>query len=143
MRLKIDKISRKEINTTRGLSWKLSIFSGNQWYGAWAADWNAGWREGQTIDVELKTRQFNGKTYTDIKGLTQAGQPSQQMVPDSHVLDEISRNVGQVMIEVLEIKKMMADLTELQGAPLAPTPEANQSGPEEEVPPHTDEDMPF
>jgi hypothetical protein len=101
MKLQINKITRKEIDTKYGKKWKIAVFADNKWYGAWAQPWNRGWREGQTIDVEVKEREWNGKPQYDIVGAKgEASAPS----------SDLDAKITQIMIEVLEIKKMVSAL---------------------------------
>lgn len=126
MRIKIDKISRKEIDTKYGKKWKLGVFSNNKWYSAWSQPWNRGWREGETIDVEITERQWNGKPMFDIVGLTQP----QLSLGKS----DLENKIGQVMMEVLQVKKMVQRLID-NGIVVDETPDPI----DEDVPPDLDE----
>ncbi len=104
MKLKIERISRKEITTQRGKSWKLSILSGGEWYSAWAGDWNQSWREGQTIDVEVQDKSGNnGVVYHNIMTPKPVGGGGGM----THDLDELKNMISQVMKELLEVKKLI------------------------------------
>jgi hypothetical protein len=72
MKLKIERINEKTINTSRGPSVKIGIYCGNKWYGAWKGQWTSGWKVGQVIDIPddritSKTGE-NGKVFWNIAG---------------------------------------------------------------------------
>jgi len=122
MKLTIEKISRKQVTTSRGESWSIRVLSSDVWYSAWAAEWNRGWREGQTINVKIKQ---NGNFWNIV------GPEAQEVPSDSKILDEILNNQTQIMKEILEIKKLLDPPKKIK-KPIEP----------EEPPPHTEEDMP-
>ena len=61
MRLVIDKITKKQINTKYGPKDKYGIQSAGQWYNAWANPILSTWTEGMEIDVEVKESQYTGR----------------------------------------------------------------------------------
>jgi hypothetical protein len=97
MNLKIERISTKPIETSKGPATKVGVFSGGKWYSCFAGDWNSGWKEGQTIDVEVKQ---NGQ-YLNIVP------PKKQYGGDSALLDSMSGQLAQMMKELLEIKALL------------------------------------
>lgn len=109
MKIKIEKITRKEIKTPNGrepTAWNIGILSNDVWYSAWAGEWNQEWKEGQTIDVEIKT---NGKFNNIIppKGQSAPRPQNNRGATDSQVLDEINNKLGQLMAEILEVKNIL------------------------------------
>lgn len=68
MKITIKRIYRKERDTQNGKKWTMSVLGQDDvWYGAGFTDsFNKDWKEGQTIDVEVKDRIYEGKTYYDI-----------------------------------------------------------------------------
>lgn len=65
----IKKKSSKQIQTKYGEKTKFSLLcqgqKGEQWVSVWAnADTN-GWKEGQTVTMEIAPREYQGKTYYD------------------------------------------------------------------------------
>lgn len=92
MKLKIDKIMEKEVETKYGLKKKISYICGGQYYSAWANTWNVGWNVGDEIDVEVESREYNGKTYYDIKPPMK---PEQKVQQDK--LDKILENTEKIL----------------------------------------------
>jgi hypothetical protein len=120
MRLKIERLSRKEVNTPNGrqpTAWKLGVLNEKVWYSCFANDWNQGWKEGQTIDVEVKQ---NGNFWNILP-------PKKQAQSN----DDLDAKLSQLMIEILEIKKLIVGMKD-----------AKCSGPEEEPPVPDDSEEP-
>lgn len=69
MKLKIEKLDSKEINTARGPAVKIGVFSGGTWYSCFKGKWNSDWTVGQEIDVEIETKPGKepGQVYHNIK----------------------------------------------------------------------------
>lgn len=121
MKLKIERISRKEVNTPNGKSptaWKLSVLCDKVWYSCFAGDWNKDWKEQQVLDVEVKQ---NGQ-YWNILPPKRGG---------SSDVDDIKNALSQIMQELLALKALVAGMKP-----------ARQSGPEDDPPVPDDKDMP-
>lgn len=75
MKLTIEKLDAKEINTARGPAVKIGVFSGGKWYSCFKGQWNAGWAVGQEIDVEVETKPGKepGQIYNNIKAPNSGG----------------------------------------------------------------------
>lgn len=67
MKLTIERLSKKNVTTKFGEKMKLGIFYQDKWYGAWEADWNKSWQEGDVIEADVEEREYNGTTYYDLK----------------------------------------------------------------------------
>ena len=113
MKLKIERITRKEIKTPNGknpTAWTLGILCNDVWYSAFAADWNQEWKEGQVIEVDIKT---NGK-YNNIIPPKDAKapdtKPSAKTITDGQVLDEMNNKLNQMQSEILGIKALIAEI---------------------------------
>ena len=69
-KFKILRKTEKMINTSRGQSKKYSLqlqdSEGTLWASAWHNNISSQWREGDTIDIVLKPREWEGKTYYDV-----------------------------------------------------------------------------
>lgn len=102
MKIKIEKIYRKEANTKYGPKMKILVLQNKIYYAAWENDVSSQWKVGQEIDVEVKSREWEGKTYYDIILPKQSYKSAQQ----SDDLQEIKNMLGQIMHEVLELKAL-------------------------------------
>jgi hypothetical protein len=123
MKLKIEELARKEVNTPNGrnpTAWKVGVRSGGKWYSCFEAEWNKGWNVGQVLDVDVEQ---NGQFWNIV--------PPKKKSSDSIVLDEIKGMLSQVMTELLAIKAMLSFPTK-----------SREVGPDEEVPVPKDEDEP-
>lgn len=101
MKLNIEKVFRKEVGTKYGKKWKVSYKMGDTWYNAWEGAWNSRFNEGDTIDLEeigasVESREYNGKTYYDIKG------PKNDYRAPS--------NSSEVLTELKDIKSMVIEI---------------------------------
>ena len=76
MKVHIQKIGRKEINTKFGLKWNMSILDEKgQWYSGWPSAVTQSWHEGQTVDIDVTEKvvgQPDGSSRT-YKNFTPAG----------------------------------------------------------------------
>lgn len=66
----IKKLTVKDIATSRGNAQKYTIIDENgSYWDSWKDQWNADWKEGQTIEFaesQIRTREYNGKVYKSI-----------------------------------------------------------------------------
>lgn len=65
MQLLIDSMLQKPINTVKGPSVKIEVTSNGRKYSCFANDWNAHWKIGDMIDVEVQEKP---STFTNQKG---------------------------------------------------------------------------
>lgn len=75
MKLTIEKLDYKTINTARGEAVKIGVFSGGKWYSCFKGQWNSGWTVGQEIDYEIETKPGKepGQVYHNIKAPNSGG----------------------------------------------------------------------
>lgn len=69
MKFTIERLSTKEIQTSKGPAKKVSFQFGGVWYSAFAGKWNGGWRNGATIEIpddRVTSNESNGKTFWNI-----------------------------------------------------------------------------
>lgn len=75
----IKKLMIKSIDTIKGPAEKFTIIDENgKYYSAFRNEWNYDWKEGDTLQLEdsqFVSREYNGKTYVDIKPLPRKGSP--------------------------------------------------------------------
>lgn len=69
MKLKIEKLDTKQVQTARGEATKVGVFSGGKWYSCFGGQWNSNWQVGMEIDVEIehKPGKEPGQVYNNIK----------------------------------------------------------------------------
>lgn len=69
MKLKIEKLDTKQVQTARGEATKVGVFSGGKWYSCFGGQWNSNWQVGMEIDVEIehKPGKEPGQVYLNIK----------------------------------------------------------------------------
>lgn len=106
MQLYIDTLKRVSINTSKGTAMKLNITSRGSEYSCWSAAWNNTWKVGDTYDVETEERFYNGKTYVNIKGLSNgavvksssnnSAQPNQAV----DILNKINSNLEKIVAHI-------------------------------------------
>ena len=125
MKLFIEKLFSKTINTIHGPKQQVSVLHKGTWYSAFANEETSGWKEGITIEVEVNDKQGkDGKTYHNRMFPKRAG--------GYQNLDSISSQQQQIMHELLEIKAavqlLVKHFTKAIGT--------------DEPPPYTDDDVP-
>ena len=126
MKVLVKKKSAKEIKTKYGLKTKYNILitgpnGGDRWVEAWGSPESDTWGEGDTIDVELESREYEGKTYWDVKTV--------------HPMEVLRRRIDALEKDVEALKG--------KGAPYKPMEKAGFDDAElasDLPPPHTDED---
>ena len=52
---------------------KVTIQANEKWYSCFQGQWNSGWKVGDTIEVEVEEKEFNGNTYYNIKAPNKGG----------------------------------------------------------------------
>ena len=92
MKLKIEKLDTKQIQTARGEATKVGVFSGGKWYSCFGGQWNSNWQVGMEIDVEVehKPGKEPGQVYNNIK----APQRSFGTLPS---LDEVNAKLDKII----------------------------------------------
>ncbi len=92
MKLKIEKLDTKQIQTARGEATKVGVFSGGKWYSCFGGQWNSNWQVGMEIDVEVehKPGREPGQVYNNIK----APQRSFGALPS---LDEVNAKLDKII----------------------------------------------
>lgn len=92
MKLKIEKLDTKQIQTARGEATKVGVFSGGKWYSCFGGQWNSNWQVGMEIDVEVehKPGREPGQVYNNIK----APQRSFGSLPS---LDEVNAKLDKII----------------------------------------------
>lgn len=135
MKLKIEQMNSKEIQTSKGKSTKIGIKSGGKWYGAWKGQWNQDWKVGQVIDIpddRFSTNESNGKTYHNIAGPPKTnGNGSAGVNP--HELAKLLNLVTAMAQDILEIKNHL-------GIGATESEESGHAGQEYQA---NDNDIPF
>lgn len=124
MKIKIDKLVERTINTKYGEKQKLSISSNGTWYGAWKGPQCANWVEGMEVDVEVKERK-----YQDKFGATQTGYDIMFPKADGgYGYNKPSPvDMAPIMREIAEIKIMIEEI--FRYVCTAKTPEMPEWGP--------------
>lgn len=100
MKILIEKLNLQEIQTQRGPATKISIGSGGKWYSCFKGQWNSAWREGQEIEVDVEQKEYNGKTYFNIKTPVDAKGGNIQ-----GLLQDLSKKLDLVLQSIEELKK--------------------------------------
>lgn len=52
---------------------KVNLSDGSKWYSCFQGAWNSSWSEGQEIEVEVEAKEYNGKTFYNIKAPQRSG----------------------------------------------------------------------
>jgi hypothetical protein len=127
VKIRIEKINRREVSGPKGPWWSVSYLAEGKWYSSPANEFTKDWKEGQTVEFEYveKPSRDPGKPFLNIVNPNRKA--PQQMGTDSQVLDEINGKLNQIMAEILAIKAIVT------------FPASESDNP----PPHTDADAPF
>ena len=115
MILKIDRLTSRDVNTSRGTSKSLSIQAGGMWYNAWSADWNSHWKVGSQIEIEesqIEVTEKNGKTYRNIKAPKDGGKKQQPPAKNSETEERILKGVTELWKAVSQLRKEVGELRE-------------------------------
>lgn len=69
MKIKIERLIKREKETKYGQKIQYAIQSGDKWYQSWEGNWNREWSEGDEVEGDVVGREYQGKTYYDLKPL--------------------------------------------------------------------------
>lgn len=137
MKIKIKRKVQKSANTQYGQKTTYSLLcegqKGDQWVSVWSNSVTDVWREGDTVDMIIKTTQGkNGHVFYNGEPTEKPGQPNAAATVD---LTEIENRLGQLMSEVLAIRKILESdsRTPNDTGELPPPPTDADAPPEEEV----------
>ena len=70
MKIKLQKITSKDIQTKYGVKQKLGLFDGKTWYGCWKNKTTATYKEGDIVEGDITSREYNGQTYYDFEPIS-------------------------------------------------------------------------
>lgn len=79
MKIKVQKLTKKEIQTKYGPKTKLGIFDGQKWYDMFASRETAGLKEGDVVEGSVSEREYNGKIYYELKPVSQLDRIEQKL----------------------------------------------------------------
>jgi hypothetical protein len=105
MKLKINKFTSKNIQTSRGDAEVYNFQSGGQWYSSFAATWNKDWHEGMELEVadsQIRRKEKNGKIYLTIMA---PARPSTSTNTNNASQDRVLDALRLIYKELQEIKK--------------------------------------
>jgi len=121
MKMKLERLIRRDKNTKNGQAVQLSVLSNNQWYTCWDGPWNQGWREGEEVEIAGTTsREYQGKTYWSISRPADGGH-AQSSGDFSLILRELAE------IKALLLEKMTATSGASGDLPPEPTDDDDPS----------------
>ncbi|MDI6726645.1 MAG: hypothetical protein QMD32_06740 [Smithellaceae bacterium] len=118
--------------TKYGPKTKLGLLCKDVWYDAWAGQWNQAWREGQTIEVEIESRDYQGKAYFSIR-----------TPPEARKGGGVGLDLAPVVAELKALVTEIKALREAMARPTAPALPPTEREPGEEPPPPMDEELGF
>ena len=106
-KIKIERISRREVHGDRGSWWSASFLAEDKWYSSPTNDFVKDWKEGQVVEFEYveKPSRDPNKPFLNIVNPNKKGAPRGNT--DSQVLDEIKNSMGQLMMEILAVKELL------------------------------------
>jgi len=89
MKIKVERLGKiSDINTKFGPKQKVSFFSEGKWLSTWMDKRVQNLQVGQELEGEIKSRDYNGKTYYDFE-LPKASKESPLLVEINTKLDLI------------------------------------------------------
>lgn len=100
MKILIEKLNIQQVQTKNGAANKINIDSGGKRYSCFKGQWNSAWREGQEIEVDVEQKEYNGKTYLNIKTPPDAKGGNLQ-----GLLQDLSKKLDLVLQSIEELKK--------------------------------------
>lgn len=66
MQLKIERIHVRDVQTQKGPAKRIGVLCNNVWYNCWGNQTSNSWQVGQTIDVEVTEKEYQGKKSWEI-----------------------------------------------------------------------------
>lgn len=107
MKLKAEQIDRTRTRTFEDKKThqpktvrKFGVLCGGRWYGAFEAEWNKTIKEGDTFEVEVTENTKNGKTFYNIKPVSE----------EKKFADEINKSLIQITKKLMEIDDKLSKL---------------------------------
>lgn len=94
MKLKIEKIFTKEINTKKGPGVKLGVLHQGNWYTTFLNNESKQWKVGDEIDVDFDEVEYKGKTYYNIKNINKVDR-IREVLDKLDTLNDLLRSVLQ------------------------------------------------
>ena len=142
MKVKIQKIGRREVQTKYGMKPNMSIqASDGTWYSGWPSKETANWREGQTVDIDVTERTVDGP---------QGPRTFYNFTPHVISNDEVMSTLREILTLVKALNVGPGKKTKnSKGSKLDQTqgPYDDEAPPldvdEQDVPPLEDEEVPF
>lgn len=111
--IQIQSMQQKSVNTKNGMSNLLKVLgTDNVTYTAWAGPWNAAWRPGMVINVEVER---NGN-YNNIKS---PPKPQGQPIGAPAMMGGSSAQMDMLINVLIDLTKVVKDLVKQNTAPNA------------------------
>lgn len=117
MKLFIKKLTKKDVNTQRGVVGKWTIISDNgKYYDSFVNQWNSNWTEGSTLelqDSQIESREYNGKTYYSIKPISN----SNRQATVAPVNPQIEVLLKEILAEIKQANIKLDNMSAVAGVP--------------------------
>lgn len=110
MTLTLKYLKEQTVQTRRGEATKWNFQSDGVWYSAFQGEWNQGWQDGMTIEVDddqVTSTEKDGKVYWNVLAPGRGSKSKPNNSGDEAVLKglrEIYKKLAELELEIKEIK---------------------------------------